>query len=290
LNILLSGASGFVGAHLRQTLEARGHQVASLGRGSNSDFNWSEESLRAGVASVDGIVHLAGENLFARRWSAAQKEVLRKSRIETTARLANLAAELKKDFLIQASAVGYYGPSAAPGLTEEAPPADDFVAQLCVDWEAANQPARDAGVRVAWVRTGVVLGVEGGALQRMLTPFKLGLGGPIGNGKQGFPWIHVQDLANLFCFLVETPGSSGAYNGTAPGGLSMGAFAKCLGRVLKRPAILPVPGFALRILLGEAACILTTGQLPIPERAQQAGFVFEHPEVEPALRELLGKP
>lgn len=239
---------------------------------------------------MDGIVHLAGENLFARRWSSKQKEVLRKSRIESTDQLARLAAELEKDFLIQTSAVGYYGHSDAPGLKEDAPAGDDFVARLCVDWEAANQPAREAGVRVAWVRTGVVLGVEGGALQRMLTPFKLGLGGPLGNGEQGFPWIHVQDLANLFTFLVENPSCSGAFNGTAPGGLSMGAFAKCLGRVLKRPAVLPVPAIALRIILGEAASILTTGQLPIPARAREAGFVFEHPEVEPALRELLGKP
>ena len=287
MKVLLSGASGFVGSHLRQELEVAGHQVKSLGRGPRADYGWSDEALREGVNATDGIIHLAGENLFAKRWSKKQKHILRKSRIESTRRLAKLAARFDKAFMINASAVGYYGACGQEPLGEDAPQGTGFVAQLCADWEAAADPARSAGVRVACIRIGVVLGNGGGALQRMLTPFRLGLGGPIGSGQQSFPWIHIEDLARLFRFLLESPEATGAYNGTAPNGLPMGEFAKLLGKQLKRPAVLPMPAFALRLLLGEAAKILLTGQRHVPNRALESGFQFNFTQLEPALEDLL---
>ena len=211
---------------------------------------------------------------------------MRTSRIDSTRRLADLAVELEKRFLITASAVGFYGPSDAERLTEDAPKGKDFVADLCFEWERAADPARQSPVRVASVRLGVVLGTDGGALQRMLLPFKLGLGGPIGDGKQGFPWIHVGDLCSLFRFLVENEQASGVFNGTAPQPVSMGEFARALGKALHRPAFMPAPALALKLLLGEASSILLTGQRPVPERALTAGFHFRYPNVEAALSDL----
>lgn len=287
MKVLLSGATGFIGGHLRPELEAAGHEVLTVGRGANSDFDWSDEGLKRGVGAVDGIVHLAGESLFARRWTASQKAVLKSSRTETTRRLADLATELDKDFLITASAVGYYGPSDAENLTEEAPQGDDFLAELCGEWERAADLARQSSVRVATIRIGVVIGTDGGALKRMLLPFRLGLGGPLGSGKQAFPWIHIDDLVRLFRYTIENKNTSGVYNGTSPNPVSMGKFAKTLGRVLHRPAIFPVPSFVLKLLLGEISTILLTGQRPIPKRAMEAGFELRYPHLEPALHELL---
>ncbi len=287
MKVLLSGASGFIGGHLRRELEAAAHEVLTVGRGANSDFDWSDEGLEQGVGAVDGIVHLAGESLFARRWTVSQKAVLKSSRTETTRRLADLATELDKDFLITASAVGYYGPSDAEYLTEEAPQGDDFLAELCGEWEHAADLARQSSVRVATIRIGVVIGTDGGFLKRMLLPFRLGLGGPLGSGKQALPWIHIDDLVRLFRYTIENNNTAGVYNGTSPNPVSMGKFAKALGRVLHRPAIFPVPSFVLKLLLGEISTILLTGQRPIPKRAIEAGFELRYPNLEPALHELL---
>lgn len=291
MKVLLTGATGFVGGHLTQLLERGGHTVLPVSRRPRpGGFTWEEDSLRAGVEASDAVVHLAGETVLG-RWGAKRKAELRRSRIETTLLLARLLAEKRaagaEPVFVGASAVGYYGPRGDEEVPESEGPGGDFLATLCRDWEAAAAPARDAGVRVAHVRIGVVMGTDGGALKQMLLPFKLGLGGPVGSGRQAFPWIHVEDLARLFLFLLETPDATGPFNGAAPNPVTMGAFAKALGRALHRPAILPVPGFALKLLLGESSQVLLTGQRAVPARALEAGFRFEHPELDGALAHLL---
>jgi uncharacterized protein (TIGR01777 family) len=288
MKILLSGASGFVGRHLAAHLARHGHTLRSLGR-AGADHDWSGASLAAGVAASDAVVHLAGENVLARRWSAAQKERLRTSRLATTDALARALAAKGNGVLVSASAIGYYGPRGDAALDESAPSGNDFLAGLCRDWEAAAAPAATAGVRCAQIRIGLVLGADGGALARMLLPFRLGLGGPLGHGRQMQSWIHVEDLCALFRFVLESPAARGPFNGTAPAPVPQREFARALGRVLGRPAFLPLPAFLLRLGLGEAAGLLLEGVAARPERALVAGFRFEHPELEAALRALLAR-
>ncbi len=287
MNVLLTGATGFVGRHLRSHLERSGHRAWTVSRGPQGDFDWSEAGLRRGVERCEAAIHLAGENLFARRWSPRQKEALRTSRLETTARLAEQLARKGRGTLVAASAVGYYGPRGDEAVAEVDGPGSDFLARLCRDWEAAARAAEDGGVRVVQARIGLVLGHDGGALARMLLPARLGLGGPLGNGRQVYSWIHVEDLCALLRFLLEHGHCSGAYNATAPNPLPQREFARILGRVLSRPAFLPAPAFALRLVLGEAAGVLLTGVRALPVRAREAGFAFTYPELEGALRALL---
>ncbi len=288
MKILLTGATGFVGSALKARLEAAGHEVLTVSRGPSGDHDWSPESLAAGVEACDGIVHLAGAGIFDKRWSDSYKREMVDSRVETTRRLGALAAEKGCKVFVTASAVGYYGASDTEGLDETAPPGDDFLARLCVEWESAADAARAAHIRTACVRIGVVLGPDGGALKQMLTPFKLGVGGPIGSGRQWMSWIHLDDLCALFQRVVEDEDWQGAYNGTAPNPHRMKDFAKTLGRVLRRPAFLPTPGFAMKLLLGEVADVLLTGQHVVPRRALEGGFTFRFPDLESALRELVG--
>jgi len=292
MKILLTGATGFIGGRFTRLAQSRGHQVLPVSRKprgkAGPSYDWTPASLEAGVAVADAIVHLAGENLFGRRWTDAQKKVLVESRVDTTSRLARLAAARRPAVFVSASAVGYYGPSERQGLDESAPPGNDFLARLVQQWEAAAAPAAEAGVRTAHPRFGVVLGVEDGALKQMLPPFKLGIGGPIGSGRQWMSWIHADDVAAFLLFLIETPEASGPYNATAPNPVTMREFARTLGRVLHRPAVLPVPGFALKAVLGEVADILLTGQHVVPKRALEAGFQFRFPTLEDALRDALG--
>ena len=286
MNVLLSGSTGFVGSRLREHLVRAGHEVRGVSRGPGADHDWSQESLAAGVSWADAVIHLAGAGIFDRRWSAARKEELVASRVTTTERLATLVAEHRTGRFLTASAVGYYGASDASGLDEGSPVGSDFLAGLCQAWERAAQPARDAGVSTATVRIGVVLGRGSGALAKMLPPFRFGLGGPLGSGRQWMSWVHIDDLCRLFLFLLEQDGCEGAFNGTAPTPERMSSFAKTLGRVLRRPALLPVPGFVLRCALGEVAEVLLTGQHVLPRRALEAGFVPRYPDLEAALRDL----
>lgn len=286
MKVLLTGATGFVGTHLTRKLQEAGHEVLAVSRKRGPGFDWSEESLRQGVEAADGVIHLAGENLFARRWSAKQKQALWSSRVEGTTRLAQLAAQRKLGCFLCASAIGWYGPSDDRELNEASPRGSDFLAELCLDWESAAQAAVKAGVRTCIIRIGVVLGADGGALARMLLPFRLGLGGPIGNGRQWMSWIHIDDLCDLFVFLLENEQASGTYNGTAPTPVTMKQLSATLAKVLRRPAFLPVPAPVLKLALGEVSEILLKGQRVLPDRAQAAGYRFSHPELEGALSQL----
>jgi uncharacterized protein len=289
MKVLLTGASGFIGSRLSKRLEAAGHRVLPVSRRPDSTYNWSDESLERGVRESDAVIHLAGENLFAKRWSEKQKQVLETSRTMPTRKLAALVAARRPLCFISASAVGYYGPHSNEHLEEGSPHGQDFLAGLCVDWEAETVAARNAGVRTAVMRTGVVLGQGGGALSKMLPPFKLGLGGPLGSGKQWMSWIHIDDLISLFLFILENPDASGAFNGTAPRPVTMKEFAHSLGKALHRPAVFPVPGPILRLALGEVADILLTGQYVEPRRATEAGFRFQYGDVDSALRDIVTK-
>lgn len=286
MKILITGASGFLGAHARRLAEARGHRVLTVSRRPGADADYSESSLARAVDATDAVLHLAGENVLA-RWTARCRAELRRSRIETSALLARLLARRANGVLVSASAVGYYGARGDEPVGEDEPPGTDFLARLCADWEAAARGAEAGGGRAAQVRIGLVLGADGGALAKMLPPFRLGLGGPVGSGEQVHPWIHVDDLSALLLFLLETPGCHGPFNGTAPNPVKQRELARALGRVLHRPAVLPLPSLALRLALGEAAGILLTGVRALPRRALDAGFQFTHPDLERALRALL---
>ena len=287
MRILLTGGTGFIGSRLRTGLEDEGHVVRIVSRGSGGDVTWEPRVLRAAVAASDAVIHLAGENLIARRWTAGQKARLQSSRVDTTRQLAEAVAETKPGVFVTASAIGYYGASPDRRFVAGDGPGDDFLARLCAAWEAARQPALDAGVRTATVRIGVVQGRGGGALAKMLLPFRLGVGGPVGDGRQWVSWIHLDDLVGMFVWLLENERTQGVYNGTAPNPVTNRDLSRALGRVLHRPAILPAPGFALRIALGEVATLLLEGQHVTPDRALAEGFTFRFPEIEPALRNLL---
>ncbi len=287
MKILMTGATGFLGGHLTRELEAQGHAVVPVSRRSGLGVDWSEDALRRAIADVDVVCHLAGENVLG-RWTAAKKKKIRESRVESTELLARLLAERGGGAMVNASAVGIYGDRGSERVDEDSSPGRGFLADVCVEWEAAAQPAREAGLRVATVRIGVILGADGGALKRMLLPFKLGIGGQLGGGDQFFPWVHVHDVARLFTFLCEHETASGAFNGVAPGSVTNREFTRTMGRVLGRPTVLPAPAFAVRAALGEAAGMLLEGQRVNPRRTLDAGFSFRQPELETALRDLLG--
>lgn len=295
MNVLVTGGTGFVGNILVNLLCARSDRVTVLTRNPERS-----RSARAGVvyaawpvdvSKFDAVVNLAGAGVLDRRWNDAYKSELRASRIDLTRRLVDaIAASPKRPrVLVSASAVGYYGDRGEEILPETAPAGSDFLARLCVDWEAEAQKAAQHGVRVATVRIGLVLGSHGGALEQMTPIFKLGLGGPFGSGKAWFPWIHVNDLAALMIHAIGNESVSGALNAAAPGIVRNKEYAATFGRVLSRPAFLPVPSFALRLALGEVARVLTASQRAVPERTLASGFAFQFPELGPALRNLLHK-
>ena len=287
MKVLLTGGTGFIGGRLRTRLEGTGHRVTVVSRGSSGDVTWEPGAVSTAVQASDAVIHLAGENVFARRWNARQKQTLRASRIDTTRLLAEAVADHTPRVFITASAVGYYGTSAERRFVASDGPGDDFLARLCVDWEAARQPAMDAGVRTATVRIGVVQDLGDGALQKMLLPFKLGLGGPVGHGRQWVSWIHMEDLLAMLVWLLENEHTAGEYNGTAPTPVTNRELSTTLGRVLHRPAIAPLPGLVLRLMLGEVAELVIGGQHVTPNRAVTEGFSFRFPTLEPALRDLL---
>jgi uncharacterized protein len=292
MRITITGAGGLIGSKLVERLQARGDEVTTLSRHPSRPgaVRWLPEQEPApaeALAGRDGVVHLAGENV-AQRWSDGAKRSIRSSRELGTRNLVAgiAAAEPRPRVLVSASAVGYYGPRGDERLDEDAPPGDDFLAQVCVIWEQEAEWAREHGVRVATVRTGVVLGQGGGALAKMLPFFKLGVGGPVAGGDQSMPWIHV-DVVGIFVAALDGEAWDGPVNATAPEPVTNRAFSKALGRALHRPAFAPVPALAVRTLYGEMAEIVTTGQRVIPRRAQERGYAFAHPDLDEALRAAL---
>jgi len=242
------------------------------------------------LEGVDALINLAGEPI-AQRWTPAVKQRLWDSRVKTTELLAQAVqqAATPPRVLLQASAIGIYDQNPDTVADESSPPGSGFLADLGKAWEAAAQPVQERGVRLCLMRIGVVLGEGGGALERMLTPFKLGVGGPIGSGRQWLSWIHLDDVVGAAAFLLNRAELSGAFNFTAPTPVTMNEFARTLGRVLLRPAVFRAPAFALRLMLGEGAEFLLQGSRVLPRRLQEAGYAFRYPTLEAALRNLLDR-
>jgi uncharacterized protein len=294
MQVLVTGGSGFIGRALCQQLLQAGHHPTVLTR----DVRAAARRL-PGVRLItaldeleraDAAINLAGESLTQGRWNDRRKQAFRDSRIGTTGRLLAWLEQRKTRpaVLVSGSAIGYYGPRGDTPLDETAAPGSDFAAHLCRDWEAEAIKAADLGLRVCLLRTGIVLAADGGALGKMLPPFRLGLGGPMGTGRQWMSWVHRADLVRLIIWLIERDDcSSGAYNATAPQPVTNREFAQTLGRVLRRPALLATPAPALKLMFGEMADLLLTGQRVVPQRAQAAGFEFSHQHLEEALRDLL---
>lgn len=299
MKALVTGATGFVGPRLLRLLDSpvvvsRSPERArrAVGNLAGPIFRWDpmREPLPAeALEGVDVVYHLAGESVAEGRWTAAQKARIRDSRVIGTRNLVQglKQVERKPGALVSASAVGYYGNRGDEELTESAPPADDFLAEVCVAWEQEALAAEQLGVRTVTARTGIVLGAGGGALAKMLTPFKLGAGGPLGNGKQWMPWVHVADLARLYVHAADTSSISGPMNAVAPHPVRNSEFTKALGRQLHRPAFMPAPYIGLRLLFGEFAQVLFASQRVIPKVALDTGFMFQYPDIASALREVL---
>ena len=302
MRITVTGATGLIGRSLCRRLLAQGHQVIGLSRkpppdkeASNSVkwLTWRMDGDPVPAAALEGsdaVVHLAGESIASGRWNAAHKRAIKKSRIEGT---RDLVAEIGAcsdgpQVLISGSAIGVYGDRGDEELDESSPAGQGFLAETCVAWEGeATRAAAD--LRIVVLRTGVVLSREGGALAQMLPPFRLGLGGPLGSGFQWMSWIHIEDEIGLIQLALEDSSLAGVLNGTAPQPATNRVFTKTLGRVLRRPAFLPVPAFALKILLGEMAqSLLLEGQRVHPQRALDLGFQFRFPTLEEALTDVLG--
>lgn len=305
MHISITGGTGLVGSRLSDFLIQQGHSVGILTRSpqkymdeaSKARRYVSYDALEGEIRRSDAVVNLAGENLFDQRWSDAVKQRLMRSRISTTKAVVQAIIAAPKaqrpDVLVSASAVGYYGSQGDTELTEAQPAGDDFLAKICENWEAEAQKlkAEEAApeVRLAIPRIGIVIDPEGGALEKMLTPFKMGVGGPLGSGKQYFPWIHAEDVSRALYFAITEEKLEGAFNVCAPNPVTMKAFASELGRVMGRPSALAVPEFALKLLVGEATSALTASLRAIPQKLLDTGYSFEYPEVHAALTHLMSE-
>jgi len=302
MKVTVTGATGTIGRALVAALLGRGDEVTALSRDAGriraalgdevEALEWREPQRepapQAALAGREGVVHLLGEPI-AQRWNDATKRAIRASRELGT---KNLVAGLKTatprpSVLVSQSATGWYGPRGEERVDETAPAGEDFLAGITVAWEREAGVARELGLRVALTRTGVVLSQDGGALEQMLPPFKLGVGGPVAGGRQYVPWVHLDDVVGALVFALDNAAADGPINVTAPEPVTNKELSKALGRVLRRPALAPVPAFALKLLYGEMATIVLTGQRAVPTRLSELGYAFRRPELEPALRDLL---
>lgn len=296
MKALIIGATGFVGQHLaKQIPEAvvTGRSIEKLKKvfGEREARKWdgSGNAEPSFLDGVDTVYNLAGESIFNGRWNAAKKERIRTSRIEGTRHLVDIIsqAENRPANLICSSAVGYYGSQGDEQLTERSAAGDDFLANVCKDWENEALRAEEYGVRVVLIRTGVVLGADGGALAKMLLPFEFGVGGRLGSGRQYMSWIHINDLIGIMLYARGNSKLRGPVNAVAPNPVTNSEFTRTLAKSLHRPAILPAPGFVLKVALGEFANVLLGSQRVAPEALQQAGYTYAFPELKAALRDLV---
>lgn len=307
MRVIITGGSGLIGRALTENLTADGHEVIILSRrpegvtglpaGARA-VGWDARTAAGWGHLADGadaIVNLAGTNLagerfFPSRWTDERKRLIRDSRVNAGRAIVQAVEQAgqKPGVIVQASGVGYYGPCGDEIITEDAPAGRGFLAQFAAgDWEPSTAPVEEMGVRRAIARSAAVLDPNEGALLRLLLPFRLFVGGPMGSGKQWFPWIHIQDEARALRFLIDNPQASGPFNLTAPYPLTNAGFAQALGRVLGRPSWLPLPGFILKLAFGEVSSVLLEGQRAVPQRLQELGFEFRFPTAEMALKDLL---
>ena len=299
MKTLVTGGTGMVGPRLLRMLDqpvilSRNPERAreKVGHLAGRIIRWDPMAgppPAEAFAGVEAVFHLAGESVAEGRWTAAQKARIRDSRVVGTRNLVQGIAQVsdRPRVLVSASAVGYYGDRGEEELTESASPGRDFLADVCVAWEKEALAAEKLGVRVVTERTGIVLGAGGGALAKMLTPFKLGAGGPLGNGRQWMPWVHVSDLARLYLHAAEHESIRGPMNAVAPHPVRNSEFTKALGRQLRRPAFMPAPYLGLRLLFGEFAQVLFASQRVVPQVAIDTGFTFQYPDIAAALKEIL---
>lgn len=304
MRVAVTGATGFVGSRLVERLTAEGHQVLVLARNLEKASRLFPKARYANVEIVsyaplqsgdwqahlstcDGVVNLAGEPI-SERWTAERKQRILDSRKIGTQKVVEgiLQANPKPQVLVNTSAIGYYGTSETAAFDEASAPGNDFLAQVCREWEAEAQRVKDAGVRLVILRFGIVLGM-GGVITKMLPPFKLFAGGPIGSGQQWFSWIHREDLVNLILYALTQSSMEGAFNATAPQPVKMSDFCATFGKVMNRPSWLPVPGFVIETLLGDGAQVVLEGQQVLPKRTQEAGFQYQYPTVQRALTDIL---
>lgn len=304
MKIVLAGATGFVGRALVKRLLEGGHELVVLSRRVDAFKDtlspklkiepWDGRTAGAWASRLDGtdaVVNLSGEGIADKRWTKGRKLALRSSRLDTTRALVSAITSVSKkpSVLVNASAVGFYGPVEKGDVTETAPKGSGFLADLCAQWEWEAKKAEASGLRVVMLRFGVILEKEGGALLKFLLPFRLFAGGPLGSGRQYFPWIHRGDAVGAVIHAIEKPSLSGPVNVTAPGSATMGEFCEALGAVMHRPSWAPVPELILRPLLGEVAGMLVTGQRAVPKKLQESGYRFRYPDVRTALTHILRK-
>ncbi|XP_070574776.1 epimerase family protein SDR39U1-like [Ptychodera flava] len=292
MRVLIGGGSGFIGSAVSRLLRSKGHDVLVVSRTTGQGkITWAELKDR-GLPECSAVVSLSGENVLnpLKRWTDSFKTEVQNSRIETTRALAdaiNKTQEKPKVFVTM-SGVGFYKPSLEAEYTEDSPGGDaDFFAKLCQQWEDAGRQAKD--VRHVIVRTGVVLGKDGGAMQQMIWPFWFGVGGKIGSGRQYFPWIHISDIAGIFVHALESEDVVGVLNGVAPGTVTNSGFTKALGSALWRPTVFPLPGFVVNTMFGsERGVMLLDGQKVIPKRTLESGYQFEYPDIDAAMKNIVG--
>jgi uncharacterized protein (TIGR01777 family) len=294
----MSGASGLIGTHLIPTLQAKGHEIFKLVRKTPrgaDEIRWDagkgfSDAEAAKLENFDAVIHLAGESVASENWSAEKKRRIRESRTNGTRVLVDALRKTNNPpkVFLSASATGFYGNRGDEDLTESSPKGEGFLPDVCEEWEQQAAKAEDFGARVCVLRTGVVLAKDGGALDKMLMPFKLGVGGTIGSGKQWMPWIALDDVLEIYHFALENTAISGAVNTTAPNPSTNEEFTKTLGKVINRPTILPIPEFAVKLLFGEMGeRLLLEGQKVLPEKLQDNGFEFKFPNLEDALKHAL---